>query len=373
MQERLMEVTVTAKIRLEVPAEHKRTILLTMNQYKDACNHVSAYVFRTHELSFLKLNDKLYHELRDTFDLPSQMAQDVMKTVIAKYKSVQENGHPWTEVRFKRPQMDSVFGREYSFKENTLSLRTLFGRIKGIPMITKGMETFFNDVWSFGTLKVLYKHGKFYIHVPVTKEFPECVVDEDVRIVGVDRGINFIYTAYGDYGETLFFSGKDAKRKRANYKALREELQGRHTSSARHRLKEIGNRENRWMADMNHVASKTLVEFYPEDTIFILEDLTGIRPTLERVHHKYRYIQVSWSFYDFQKKLEYKALMHGQKVIYVDPHYTSQKCPRCGHTAKSNRNKKKHSFECRNCGYRSNDDRIGAINLYDKGVGMCRV
>ena len=42
--------------------------------------------------------------------------------------------------------------------------------------------------------------------------------------------------------------------------------------------------------------------------------------------------------------------------------------PVCGHTEQMNRNKKLHFFCCRNCNYKSNDDRIGAMNLYRKGI-----
>ena len=69
-------------------------------------------------------------------------------------------------------------------------------------------------------------------------------------------------------------------------------------------MKAIGQRENRWMQDINHQVSKALVE------------------------------------------------------------NTSQCCPVCGHTDKSNRNKRIHLFACKNCGHKSNDDRIGAMNLY---------
>ncbi len=58
--------------------------------------------------------------------------------------------------------------------------------------------------------------------------------------------------------------------------------------------------------------------------------------------------------------LEYKAALHEAKVIAVDPKHISQACPKCGHTEKANRNKKKHMFCCKTCGYTSNDDRIGA-------------
>ncbi|MFC4718960.1 zinc ribbon domain-containing protein, partial [Enterococcus lemanii] len=66
--------------------------------------------------------------------------------------------------------------------------------------------------------------------------------------------------------------------------------------------------------------------------------------------------------------LEYKAKLNGQKVIAVDPRYTSQTCPKCGHIEKANRNKKQHLFKCKNCQYESNDDRIAAMNLHRKGI-----
>ena len=88
----------------------------------------------------------------------------------------------------------------------------------------------------------------------------------------------------------------------------------------------------------------------------------------ERVKTKDRYVSVSWSFYDLEQKLIYKAKQNQSSVIKVDPRYTSQCCPCCGHVEKSNRNKKIHLFTCKNCGYKSNDDRIGAMNLYRMGI-----
>lgn len=77
---------------------------------------------------------------------------------------------------------------------------------------------------------------------------------------------------------------------------------------------------------------------------------------------------VSWSYYDLEQKLIYKARENGQKVIKVNPKYTSQTCPKCGHIEKENRDKKNHIFCCKACGYKSNDDRIGAMNLYRMGI-----
>ena len=122
----------------------------------------------------------------------------------------------------------------------------------------------------------------------------------------------------------------------------------------------------------NHCISKALVESNPKHTLFVLEDLTGIRSVTERVKTKDRYVSVSWSFYDLEQKLIYKAKQNQSTVIKADPRYTSQCCPVCGHIEKSNRNKKIHLFTCKNCGYESNDDRIGAMNLYHMGISYLK-
>ena len=105
------------------------------------------------------------------------------------------------------------------------------------------------------------------------------------------------------------------------------------------------------MTDVNHRISKALVNRYDPNTLFVVEDLTGIRTVTETVRVKNRYETVSWSFYQLRKMIEYKAALRGAKVIAVDPRYTSQTCPKCEHTNKANRDKKKHHFCCKACGY----------------------
>lgn len=122
------------------------------------------------------------------------------------------------------------------------------------------------------------------------------------------------------------------------------------------------------MSDVNHSITKALVDKYGENTLFILEDLAGIRNATEKVNINNKYVSVSWAFYQFRQLLEYKAKMNKSMVIAVDPKYTSQQCPKCGHIEKANRDKRNHIFKCKNCSYQSNDDRIGAMNLWRKGI-----
>ena len=362
------KVTVTAKIQVIASDEDKTLLNETMSVYRDACNYVSDYIYLTHDLKQFSLNKVLYSTIRKKFGLKSQMSQSVFKTVIARYRTILENQREWIKPSFKKPQYDLVWNRDYSLTQNCFSVNTLNGRVK-LPYFAEGMSKYFDHtVYRFGTAKLVNKHGKYFLHIPVTYEVEESNISDICNVVGIDRGINFIVATYDSNHRSGFVSGKFIKQKRANYSKLRKELQLRHTPSARRRIKAIGQRENRWMQDVNHQVSKALVESNPKHTLFVLEDLTGIRSATERVKTKDRYVSVSWSFYDLEQKLIYKAKQNQSSVIKVDPRYTSQCCPVCGHTEKLNRNKKIHLFTCRNCGYKSNDDRIGAMNLYRMGI-----
>lgn len=362
------QITITAKVQIVVSDTDKVLLNKTMSVYRDACNYVSDYVFRTHDLKQFSLNKVLYSTLREEFGLKSQMAQSVFKTVIARYKTILENQNEWIRPSFKRPQYDLVWNKDYSLTQNCFSVNTLNGRMK-LPYFTEGMSKYFDrSIYRFGTAKLVSKHGKYFLHIPVTYDVEESSISDICNVVGIDRGINFVVATYDSNHTSGFVSGKTIKQKRANYSKLRKELQMRHTPSSRRRLKAVGHRENRWMQDINHQVSKALVESNPKHTLFVLEDLSGIRNATERVKTKDRYVSVSWSFYDLEQKLIYKAKQNQSSVIKADPRYTSQCCPVCGHTEKSNRNKKIHLFTCKNCGYKSNDDRIGAMNLYRMGI-----
>lgn len=361
-------MTITAKIQIVTSDTDKDLLNTTMSVYCVACNYVSDYVFKTHDLKQFSLNKALYTTLRMKFGLKSQMAQSVFKTVIARYKTILENQKEWIKPYFKKPQYDLVWNRDYSLTNQMFSVNTLSGRVK-LPYHTAGMEKYFDhETYKFGTAKLVCKKGKYFLHIPVTFEVEESKLSDIRHVVGIDRGINFVVATYDSNHKSGFVSGKQIKQKRAQYAKTRKQLQQVKTPSSRRRLKAIGSRENRWMQDVNHCVSKALVENNPKHTLFVLEDLSGVRHATEKVNLKNRYISVSWSFYDLEQKLFYKAKNNQSSVIKVDPAYTSQTCPVCGHTEKANRNKKRHLFCCKNCGYQSNDDRIGAMNLYRLGI-----
>jgi len=357
----------TAKVQIYPTPEQTTWLQQTVDAYRQGCNYVSEIVYATHTLQQASLHRDCYRPLRAEFGLRSQMAQSVIKTVIARYKSVLTNGHPWTRVQFTKPALDLVWNRDYSLKADGFSLNTLVGRVQ-VPFAQQGMERFFDGSWQFGTAHLVHRHGRWFLHVPMTQEVAEPHLDDLRQVVGLDFGINFLVTAYDSQGHTTFFPGRAVKARRAHFKILRQDLQRRQTPSARRRLKHLGQRENRWMTDVNHQVSKALVVRYGAQTLFVVEDLTGIRGATERVRRRDRYTSVSWAFFQLRQMLEYKAALYQARTVAVDPRYTSQTCPKCGHVARGNRDKRRHRFACEQCHYRSNDDRIGAMNLHRKGI-----
>lgn len=361
-----MEQTLTAKVQIFPSPEEAELLLSSMKAYAAACDHVSRYIFATGDMDKVSVQKHTYSELRSRYALPSQMACNVVRTVLGAYRSNRKNARNWIFCRYRSPQMTLSWNRDYSLTSDRFSVGTLKGRIR-VAYAGKGMEPYFEkEVYRFGTAGVRYRHGKYYLHISVTRELEEYTGEEE-NVVGIDRGIRFLATAYDSKGKTRFYDGKEIKQKRAHYKALRKELQQVGTPSSRRRLRKIGQRENRWMRDVDHQVSKALTVSHPEGTTFVLEDLKGVRTATERVRIKDRYVTVSWAYQDLEQKLIYKAARRQQRVIQVDPAYTSQRCPKCGHTEEGNRSKKLHLFCCRKCGYTSNDDRIAAMNLHRMG------
>lgn len=258
-----------------------------------------------------------------------------------------------------------VRNRDYSFVDDgqTLSINTLGKRTK-CTFEGKHFAEYLDGSWSLGTAKLVELKGLWYLHIPVTKAVEDFHKENVRHVVGIDRGLRFLTVSYDEQGKTEFVSGKKIAAKRHKFQEVRRQLQSKGTKSAKRRLKAISGRENRWMSDVNHQISKTLVEKYGKDTLFVLEDLTGVNfeeSNLSRTA-KQNYDLRSWSFYQLEQFLTYKTHENRSEVLKISAKYTSQHCPKCGTIHKENRNHHKHLYSCQ-CGYKSNDDRIGAMNI----------
>ena len=103
------------------------------------------------------------------------------------------------------------------------------------------------------------------------------------------------------------------------------------------------------MTDLNHKISRQLINFAVQKKVgtIIMENLENIRKTAKSLNRADRNLH-SWTFYQLQQFIEYKATLAGIKVEYINPKYTSQSCSKCAKVKKSNRKANLYSCECGN-------------------------
>ncbi len=196
---------------------------------------------------------------------------------------------------------------------------------------------------------------KEYAYVSCTvAEQPEMIPQ---CFIGVDRNTtgHVAVTANTDTGKIEKF-GKSALHIHRKYSAIRKRLQ----SEGKFReLKRVKDRESRIVKDLNHKISRKIVDMAKvQHAALVFEDLGGIRQTRKQ-HRSFKYALHSWSFYQLQQFVEYKARLLGVPVLYVDPAYTSQDCSRCG--ARGQRQGK--GFVCPACGHVDHADVNAAFNI----------
>ena len=176
------------------------------------------------------------------------------------------------------------------------------------------------------------------------------------EVIGVDRNTTGHIAVVSDpeTGKVLKL-GKSALHIHQKYKNIRKDLQHKGKYG---KVKQIKERESNIVRDLNHKVSRKIVDTAKDSGKGIkLEDLTGIRGS--KTAKSFRYSKHSWSFYQLQNMIEYKAKLLGVEVAYVDPHYTSQECSICGHIG--DRNKK--VFKCPHCGHGDHADSNAGFNI----------
>ena len=193
-----------------------------------------------------------------------------------------------------------------------------------------------------------------YISVEVREEPQQQQLE---GYIGVDRNTtgHCCVAACTKTGKVMFL-GKKAQHIHTKYSKIRKKLQKR---GKRKKLKAIRRRESNITKDLNHKISRKLVNYSLQTKCGIkLEKLEGIRKRAKQAK-SFKYSLNSWSYYQLQTMIDYKAQLAGVSVTYIDPAYTSKTCSKCG--VLGNRSGK--SFKCPRCGHTSHADSNAAWNI----------
>lgn len=216
--------------------------------------------------------------------------------------------------------------------------------------------------------------NKFYFVLTYQLDQQEVILNPD-KIMGIDIGKNvpavlainedeWYRSFVGDGSEIRNYTNMIADRRRRLQRSLRVTGQGNSGHGRKKKLQkldEIGRKIHNFKETKNHIWSRFIVNEAVKNGCgtIQMEDLSGV--TENNTFLK------DWTFHSLQTKIEQKAKEYNIQVVKVKPHYTSQRCSKCGSIDKSNRETQER-FKCTICDYEINADLNAAKNLAMKDV-----
>lgn len=251
-----------------------------------------------------------------------------------------------------------INNQNYKIKDNFLEFPVMIdGKVKRISVLaalTRRQKALFSDT-KLGTMRIVTKNHTLVAQVVYEVAEPE--LKSDGNTMGVDLGIKCPAVSYCSDGSVKFYgNGRKNKYIRRHYVYLRKKLQ---TSKKMEAVKRINDKEQRIMRDIDHKLSRDIVETAVSHNVKVikLEQLQNICSTT-RKSRKNNHSLHTWSFYRLAQFIEYKAKLAGISVEYVNPAYTSQRCPIC----ESIHHADDRNYTCE-CGFHIHRDLLGAMNI----------
>ncbi|WP_067047733.1 RNA-guided endonuclease TnpB family protein [Methanofollis ethanolicus] len=351
-----MHVIRTSTFKLQLPDGGSSALLDTMRAYSTAFSVSAQWGFENHTWNKVENHKATYKGVRESVpDLPSSLVQGARDCACEALKAT----------RCKTiPERKPLAAMRYNQRVITVNLvhglatiASVRGRIKATVPISGYHRNYLSWTVTSSTLSYDRRKKVFYLHISMEHLNVEPV--QRVEVLGIDRGIVNVAVC----SDNTFFNSRQVKCVRSKYARLRQELQSGGTRSAQRKLRRMAGRERRFVTDTNHCISKQIVN--SEYTVFALEDLSKIRVQKRRGTGFNRKLN-TWSFYELEQFLRYKAEALGKQVVLVDARYTSQKCSVCGHACKRNRDGS--SFRCRKCGFQLHADLNAARNIAQVGI-----
>lgn len=362
-----MQLSETVKV---YPTEYQKSLITqTMKEYIDTVNGLVSDAMRGHSIAktttanvSADLPSALLNQcIRDAKSIVRKHYKHCHKTVL-KNRSLAKRG---SVVRTKAPNIPIlkktccyVNNQNYKIKDDCIDFPVMInGKSKRISVsvkLTDRQKALFADA-KFGTMRIVTKNHALVAQI--VYEVTEPKLKSDGNVMGIDLGIKCPAVSYCSDGSVKFYgNGRKNKYMRRHYAYLRKKLQ---TSKKIKAVKRINDKEQRIMRDIDHKLSHDIVETAVAHNVKVikLEQLQNIRSTT-RTSRKNNHGLHTWSFYRLTQLIEYKARLAGISVEYVNPAYTSQRCPICGSVHHAD----DRNYAC-DCGFHIHRDLLGAINI----------
>ena len=338
---------ITVQIKIEPTAEQSKLLEQTLTEYIGSVNTMLGWMYTFESLGKLTSRNA-------PGDIPSALRCQCAQDARSIYRSFKQGTKKRLPV-LKRPA--AVWNNQnYSISERSVTFPMQNGRTKRytVTALITPEQYAVLSTHKTGTLRITRKCGKWIAQIAYECEEVETAAGCSM---GVDLGIKCPAVCITDGGKVKFIgNGRKNKQMRRRFSARRKTLQKKGKLRA---VKKLNDKEQRIMRDTDHKLSRQIVDWAVSRNVgtIKLEKLQNIRKKTRQSRKNNRSIN-TWSFYRLAQYIEYKAKLAGINVIYVNPAYTSQKCPQCGAQNKA----KDRTYTC-GCGYHGHRDVVGAKNI----------
>lgn len=362
-----MHLSETVKI---YPTQYQKSLIVdTMEEYIHTVNGLVSDAVNGHSLAKIttahvdaNLPSALTNQcIRDAKSIIKKHYKFCRKAVL-KNRSLAKHG---SAIRVKASNLPIlkkpccyINNQNYKIDNNCIAFPVMInGKSKRISVsvkLTERQKLLFSDA-KFGTMRIVMKNHTLVAQV--IYEVAEPDLKEDGNIMGIDLGIKCPAVSYCSDGSIKFYgNGRKNKYMRRHYAYFRKKLQ---TAKKMKAVQRIHDKEQRIMRDIDHKLSREIVEMAVTHNVKVikLEQLQNIRSTT-RKSRKNNHSLHTWSFYRLAQFIKYKARLAGISVEFVNPAYTSQRCPVCGSVHHAN----DRDYRC-DCGFRIHRDILGAMNI----------
>ncbi len=352
------------QLKLSVLNRGKTQRLETMQQaFTDAVRFHLDTAYTLPKPSVSSLHAACYRTARDRFPLPASIIQQARDKALAIYRGMQtrkRQGKKTSRPRLERalPLRIAVENLRVFPDKRMARLSTPDGFV-WLPLIIP-------DVWRalcalpHAVSELVRRGTDWYLMLTVKSEE---VPAPDGPHFGLDLGVANVALLSGP-AVVRFFDGKPLRSLRGRFFRYRQALQQKRKLGM---VKRSQGKESRWATQMNHQVSREIVDIVAANGGRLhVETLLGIRDRVKMTRKVNRMVH-SWPFAQLLDFITYKAALAGVQVSEEDPRYTSQRCSRCGHTARKNR-QAQAAFRCVACGYALHADLNAARNLAAKGA-----
>ena len=157
----------------------------------------------------------------------------------------------------------------------------------------------------------------------------EILLKEPKHHQGIDRNLNNA-TSYDSTGKFTIYNLKKSNDIKQKYMEIKSHLKRNDVRIRKKLFSKYGKKEKNKVHQLLHNVSKKIVS---QNQGIILEDIKGIRKLYKKGNSqgkKFRGKMNTWSYYELQRQIEYKAKWNGLPVKYVKAYGTSSKCAACG-------------------------------------------